>query len=276
MRKIIISSAAVLGVLVLTLGAPGTAVASSGPAIYASEQAGYAVTGAHFQSITTTFKLPDASQFAKNIGTMTDSVQLWSANYILVAGVTTCTSHNCMAGGKPSPGSKWVFTASVWQYSSNILQSLDFSVNFYRELSPGDTVTISISYGRSADHFHVDDQTTGVKWNATHPDPGDTFKQGRAGVEFSAPAAGQPVTPSSWGSPVGGFKPPSSETLLQAFSATTLTTTTGVTHSLSYASWAHHIVYLTSDGTSGGSIEATPHGLGNSGHNFSVYLEPAV
>ena len=82
MRKITISSAAVLGVLVLMSGAAGTAVASSGPAIYASEQAGYAVTGAHFQNITTTFKLPDASQFAKNIGTMTDSVQLWSANYI--------------------------------------------------------------------------------------------------------------------------------------------------------------------------------------------------
>ncbi len=273
MRRITISSAAVFGVLVLMSGAAGTAVASSGPAIYASEQAGYAVTGAHFQNITTTFKLPDASQFAKNIGTMTDSVQLWSANYILVAGVTTCTSHNCMAGGRSSPGNKWVFTASVWVYSGNILHGLNFSVNFYREFSPGDTVTLSINYAHSTDQFHVDDQTTGVKWTATYSDPGDIFKQGRAGVEFSAPAAGQPVTPSSWGSPAGGFKAPSSETLLQAFSSTTLTTTSGLTHSLSYASWKHHIVYLTSGG---GSIEAAPHGLGNSGHNFSVYLEPAV
>lgn len=272
MRKITASFAA-LCTVTLMLSAAGTAQAATGPAIYASEQAGYAVTGAHFRNITTTFKLPDASRFAKNIGTMTDSVQLWSANYILVAGVTTCTSHNCMAGGKPAPGNKWVFTASVWLYSGNILHGLNFSVNFFREFSPGDTVTLSINYAHSTDHFSVDDQTTGVKWTATYSDPGDAFSQGRAGVEFSAPAAGQPVTPSSWGSPAGGFKAPSSETLQQAFSATTLTTTAGVTNSLSYASWKHHVVYLTSGG---GSIEAAPHGLASSGKNFTVYLEPAV
>jgi hypothetical protein len=38
--------------------------------------------------------------------------------------------------------------------------------------------------------------------------------------------------------------------------------------------WAHHRVKMTSNGSSGGAVEAGPHHLSNHGCNFSIYLEP--
>ena len=58
-------------------GVAAAASASTGAPAYSPEQAGYAATGAHFKVAEVWVKLPDASRFAHELGSLSVSVQLW-------------------------------------------------------------------------------------------------------------------------------------------------------------------------------------------------------
>jgi hypothetical protein len=74
---------------VLALAVP--AAASTGTAQISPEQAGYTDTGAQFKSITAAVYLRNPTQYASEVASFGDSVQLWSAGLVAVVGVTAST-----------------------------------------------------------------------------------------------------------------------------------------------------------------------------------------
>jgi hypothetical protein len=259
-----------VGALALSLGSAGIASAATGTVFYSHEQAGYAATGAHFQYVQSTVKLPDASQFASEVASYGVSVQLWTkyrvavvkvSNSTVTAGshygasvaVYSRTTHSliCSTASStlpcPSVGSRWT----------------DGSVDF----APGDDVTLAALYDRSTgiDHFYVDDETTGVElfYGGYVPGTGKVYGQARVGTEFS--------TTSPWGA--FGYSSPPAETHLVTFRDTVLLTYSGQWSTLT-SWWTHHKIKATADGTSATPVEVAPHDLFNSGANFGVYLEP--
>ncbi len=55
----------------------GSAAASTGSAYYSADQAGYVATGAKFKFAGGTVRLPDASHYARELGRVGVSIQLW-------------------------------------------------------------------------------------------------------------------------------------------------------------------------------------------------------
>ena len=139
---------------------------SDRPAVLSPEQAGYVATGARFQAVQSSVLLPDAANFASEVGGFGVSAQLWTKHRVVVLGVSnTTTAGNYFAAVAvfnrkthalicstaasgplqcPNVGSRWT----------------DGSVSF----APGDDMTLTVIYDRAAgrDHFFVDDNTSGV------------------------------------------------------------------------------------------------------------------
>jgi hypothetical protein len=80
-----VAAAAVLALAVPTSASTGTAQISP-------EQAGYSATGAQFNHIYATVYLRNPAQYAGEVASFGQSVQLWSAGLVAVIGVTASTS----------------------------------------------------------------------------------------------------------------------------------------------------------------------------------------
>src|SRR6266513_3150559 len=189
----VVSALGSLGV-VQALAAP--AGAATGPPFFSTEQAGYVATGARFQAVQSSVRLPNAANFASEVAGFGVSAQLWTKFRVVVLGVsnsTTAGNYNAAASGAqkcPNVGSRWT----------------DGSVSF----APGDDVTLTIAYDRAAgrDHFFVDDNTSGVSlsYGGYVPGTGKNYTQARVGAEFAA---------SPWGSFT--YTAPAAETHLVTF-----------------------------------------------------------
>src|SRR5262245_52622055 len=77
------------------------AAASTGSAFYSPDQAGYAATGANFRYVEGTVRLPDASHYARELGRVGVSVQLWTSATIYELRLSVCTDTTCAPGGSP-------------------------------------------------------------------------------------------------------------------------------------------------------------------------------
>ena len=261
----LVSALGSLGVI-LALAAP--AAAATGPPFFSTEQAGYAATGARFQFVETTVRLPNAANFASEVAGFGVSAQLWTQFRVVVLGVSNTTTagnynaavavfnrttHALICSTAASGAQKCPNVGSRWT---------DGSVSF----APGDDMTLAITYDRSTgrDHFFVDDNTTGVElfYSGYVPGTGKNYTQARVGAEFAA---------SPWGTFT--YTAPAAETHLVTFRDSFLVTYSGSQSSFS-SWWTHHKIVATSDGTSAGTVEVRPHNLFNFGANFGVYLQP--
>lgn len=67
----------------------------------ASGDAGYAADGARLSVVETWVKLPAPSQYARELGSLSASVQLWTSRQVFDLKVIACTDAACRPGGKP-------------------------------------------------------------------------------------------------------------------------------------------------------------------------------
>ena len=267
---VIVALVSVLGSLGVALALAAPAAAATGPPLFSPEQAGYAATGARFQYVQSTVRLPNAANFASEVAGFGVSAQLWTSYRVVVLGVsntTTAGNYNaavavfsrtthaliCSTAGSgaqkcPNVGSRWT----------------DGSVSF----APGDNVTVAIRYDRSTgrDHFFVADRTTGVtlSYSGYRPGTGKNYIQARVGAEFAA---------SPWDTFT--YHPPAAETHLVTFRNSVLVTYSGSKSTFS-SWWTHHKIIANSTGSSidPGHAKVMPHNLFNFGANFGVYLKP--
>lgn len=173
------------------------AVASSGPRYASAEQAGYAATGAQFRDVQASVYLRNPVQYAGEAGQYSDSVQLWSAHWVAVAGLSASTS---------GPG--YTPYAEVFDTSSHQLVVSDpdawWCIDFDQcgstigSYSTGDNVMLSVDYAPDTGHltFVADDTgpdgfDTGHLLASYTINTGESFSQARAGPS-SAPTRGPP------------------------------------------------------------------------------------
>jgi hypothetical protein len=103
-RRVAGCTAALLTAALLT-GTAGTATAgavsaSAGRPPSASGDAGYAVTGTRLLVAESWVTLPNPARFARELGAVTASVQLWTPHEVFDLRVTACTDAGCRPGGK--------------------------------------------------------------------------------------------------------------------------------------------------------------------------------
>jgi hypothetical protein len=158
--------AATASAVALVLATPGQAGAVTAPAVASPEQAGYAATGAQFRYVQASFTLPDAADFASEIGGLGLSVHLWSAHSVIVLGVsnsTTAGNYNA-AAAVFNPVTKTTVCSTAGSgtglCSGVPADWTDGSVSF----TPGDFLTESIYYNRTpgTTTFEVTDVTSGA------------------------------------------------------------------------------------------------------------------
>src|ERR1700722_9349193 len=123
----VIASLAALG-----LATAGPSAAAVRPAVASPEQAGYVATGARFRYVQTTVTLPDATQFASEVGGFGLSVQLWSGAKILVLGISPATG---------PPAEPYNAAVAVFDRATGGSLHTDTSSP---AMAPGDSVTLSV------------------------------------------------------------------------------------------------------------------------------------
>jgi hypothetical protein len=252
---------------------PATALAGTGAPAYSKEQAGYSVTGRNFREVEVNVQLPSAGRFAASLGRLTLSVQLWSENLVIDAGVTACTDSSCQPGGAPrSRLYRPVVTVFSRATRAVLCSTMNSScpgvpASFNRErFRPGHRASMSIFFDNDADYLV---STVGSQaYSGYVPPSGIRFTQARIGAELGAtpwttityrtPSREQLLA--TFGVPVG--PPYEAEFALQDRAA-------GCVASPRYA---HHQVLMTRSGSSATWVRARPGGLSNLGCNFGVYL----
>lgn len=259
------------------VAAAGTATAGTGPVFHSPEQAGYAATGARFKVAEVRVKLPYASHFARELGRVGVSVQLWSAATVLDLRVSACTDASCHPGGTPATR-RYSVALRVFSRSTGALicttrnstcPSVPASWNNAR-FAPGRTVDVSLFYdhtnGFTDASVGIPATNTGADYANYNPGAGINFRQARIGVEFGA---------SPWSKIP--FRHPASETLLASFWVPSRPAEAELAPYRGNGGcfdswWTSHRVTMTAAGTSA-VAEARPHGLSNHGCDFGVYLE---
>jgi len=268
--------AALIGAVIVIAG--GIAAASTGRSYYSRDQAGYAATGARFRVAEVHVTLPHASHYARELGQIGLSVQLWSTATVLDLRLSACTSRNCKPGGTPvTRRYRPVLRAFSRSTGSLICSTLNrtcpnvpSSWNKAR-FAPGKKVDISLIYQPfdGGVEASVEARRSGAGYSNYYLNPGLAFNQARIGAELG-------LTP--WSRVP--FRHPSHQMRLATFwEAATgpmeaeLATYRG--SSGCFASWwRRHTLNMTSNGTSSRRREARPGGLWNYGCDFRVYLEP--
>ena len=257
-------------------GAAGTALARTGPAFRSPEQAGYAVSGAHFTGVEAWVTLPTAAGFAREVGQLGVSAQVMTQRLIVDLKATTCTTSTCRPGGRPVRRSYRVQVA-VYNRSSHALvcstaasgsrecPKVPSSFRSYR-VRPGSKVQLYIIYAPPWDFLFL---SVGAAQYNLPVHKHYAFTQARLGVEFGANPWSRvpfrsprtPIAITTFGRP----KPP-------PYWAEVITAD-GSSGGIA-GWWTHHPVMMTRNGRPDGAPEARPGALSDHGYRFTVYLEP--
>jgi hypothetical protein len=264
----------------LSAVAAGGASAATAPGIGSPEQAGFAASGAQFRYVQTVVTLPNAANFASEIGGFGISVQLWSSHQVAVLGISNSTTSGnysaAVAMFDPTQPNRNVYPNGLICSTAGSGSQLcagtpadwtDGSVSF----APGDTVIISAFYNQATGGtlFLVKDPAASESLSYTFASgTGISWRQARVGAEFGC----SPWASCSGSSPVPYSAPPSPVHLAK-FSGTRLTTYSG--HRAGFRSWwVHAKVKWTRNGHIGGAVNGKPRDLFDAGTAFNVYLQP--
>jgi hypothetical protein len=267
--------------LVVALGAAGAAVtmlagsaaASTGPAYYAADQAGYTATGARFKVVEVNAWLPDASRFSREIGRLGFSLEMLTPALVIDLSVYACTDPTCRPGGRPVTN-RYRLAFKIYHRSTHALicstanstcPGVPRAWNNAR-LAPGHQAGLSLFYDHRNGALFAG--AGRYAYNNYPANSGMVVNQVRVGVELgNTPWSAVP------------FRGPARETRLASFGVPAgppyeaeIGTYSGQGSCLN-SWWVRHELAMTSDGTSRPAVEARPHGLSNLGCNFGIYLE---
>lgn len=252
------------------------AAASAAQRVPASADAGYAVTGKHLNVVETWVTLPAPWHFARELGSISASVQLWTARKVIDLTVTACTDATCRPGGKPARR-RYHTVLSVFNRESHALicstaaagrlRCQDTPPAFVRQrFAPRQVVNLSLVY--TIPYLFVFAQA-GEDYNyqvvgSVPAKPTLNFTSARIGVELGA---------SPWSAP--RLRAPVSAIGLMSFDRPTpppyaaeIANLNNKAGGIAAPWWSHHVI-----STSPTSPYATAGRLWDQGYGLTVYLK---
>jgi hypothetical protein len=278
LRRIAVAGAVVATAVALMAG---TAEAGTGSNYYAPAQAGYAATVGNLTYVGAHVTLPNASAFARELGTLDFGVGLWSGSTVVDLGVVACTDNTCKPGGKPQGRYYWPVFRIYSKKTGKLICSAalgncpsSFPDHWaHTAFRPGTSLDITLSYSPAAGALFPEIATnkTDINYDTFALGSGASFGQVRIAAEFGA----TPLAPAPFNAPPKAvklgtfFEPPGPPYEAE------LATYNGRSACLGASWFTRHALLLTKSGT-GTHVRARPGGLsGTGGCDFSVYLEPA-
>ncbi len=263
-RRLLAAAAVPAAVAAAVLASPGAAGASTGPRYASTEQVGYAATGAQFRYVQGVVYLRKPAQYAGEVGHYSNSVQLWSAGYVMLAGLSASTS-----------GSAYTPHAEVFDPGNHQLLASDPRAVWcvpgghcgttIGTFPAGDSVVVNISYDLGTRLVFDEEDASGFDFEAVyHPSAGVSFTQARIGTEFGS---------DPWTAP-SSYTHPARWTKIAAYSHVSVVNYNSNQWPL--ASWfVHHKIFMSAITGSLIDVQAAPTDLADSGLSFQDWLAPA-
>jgi hypothetical protein len=263
-RRLLTAAVMTAAVATLALAGSGVAGASTGPAEISPEQAGYTATGAQFSYVDALVYLRKPGQYASEVASVADSVQLWSAGLVVTLGVRVSTS-----------GSGYTQYATVYDRSTHAVIASNPNAEFCDSnenecnlppapFGPGVQLGLSIQYSPADGSLEmIEVFSGGFSFVSSYTVAGQSFTQARIGTEFGS---------SPWD---GSYShtPPAKPVKVAAFSNAQLGTYSGHSSSL-WSWWVHHPLLANTGQQSGSDWVAVPASLSSLGSSFSTYFVP--
>jgi hypothetical protein len=277
LRRIAFAGAVVATAVALMAG---TAEAVPGSNYYSSAQAGYAATTGNVRYVGAHITLPNASAFARELGTLEFGVELWNNSTVVDLGVVACTDNTCKPGGKPEGRYYWPVFRVYSKKTGTLICSAalrncpdSWPTHWaHTAFRPGTSLDITLSYISQEGLLDasIAFNTTAIDYD-TFALGSVSFSQARIAAEFgSTPFAPAPFNAPARAIKLGTFfEPPGPpyEAELAVYN--------GHSSCLGGSWFTRHTLLLTKSGT-GTHVRSRPGGLsGAGGCDFSVFLEPA-
>jgi hypothetical protein len=280
LRRIALAGA-VVATAVALVAAPAGAEAATGPSYYSPAEAGYAATVSNLTYVGAHITLPNASAFARELGTLEFGVTLWGGSTVVDLGVVACTDNTCEPGGKAEGRYYWPVFRIYSKKTGKLICSAalgncpsSFPDHWaHTAFRPGTSLDITLSYTTGAGALFpiIATSKTDIDYDTFALGSGASFGQVRIAAEFGAtPFAQAPFNAPAKAIKLGTFFEPAGP----PFEAE-LATYNGRSGCLGASWFTRHALLLTKTGT-GTHVRARPGGLsGTGGCDFSVFLEPA-
>ena len=246
-------------------GAATTLPSAAGGRIYTTDQAGYAATGAAFQTASASVYLRSPGQYAKVddgiswethlYGTDTKTAKKWEIDLGVGGDPASLTGGNYNVWAQSADDSGQIQGASSTWNGAAVTGNQQAGA-----FQPGDTVYESIHYDRASGF---------VSWRVS--DAAANLFTGQAFVGSNV-SFGEASVVGAF-DPGSSFAPPAALLKLASFTGIRLTSSSG--HQAGFASWwTHSKVVATSNGTSAGTVRAQPANLPSGGTSFPVSFLP--
>lgn len=275
MRRIVTTAVAGLAAIAASLTMAGVASASPGITQISPEHSGYSATGAQFKDVSASVYLRNPEQYTGVVAGFGHSVQLWSADKVIVLGVSDTTAAGSKASGfSPAVAvfnrSDHSLTASstdgtisaTWHPAGGPPQPATAGGSF----PVGTTVTERAHYNlTTGDVNFTATDTAGDQFTATYQAGlGQSFNQVRIGTEFGT---------DPWTAP--SYSPPAGWTKIGVFNNVRLAPYSGRAGTLT-SSWVTHALEANTEAQSStGDWVSIPSNLGNGGTSFVTVFVPA-
>ena len=184
-RRLLAAAVMSAAVAAAVLAGSGVAGASTGTAEISPEQAGYTATGAQFKYIDALVYLRNPGQYASEVASFGDSVQLWSAGLVVTLGVTASTS-----------GSGYTQYATIYDRSTHTVIASNPNAEFCdsnenvcnlppQPFDAGTQLDLSISYSPADGSLEmIEVFSGGFSFVSSYTVTGQSFTQARIGTDF--------------------------------------------------------------------------------------------
>jgi hypothetical protein len=252
-------------VAAVALAGSGPVGASTGSQEISPDQAGYTATGAQFQAVGDSVYLRNPTQYASEVASFGDSVQLWSSGLVVTLGVTASTS-----------GTNYTQHATIYDRSTHAVIASNPNAKFCDNnldqcnLPPSPFATgiplyLELRYSPATGTLNMIEYFDGgyTFWSSYTLSPGLSFTQARIGTDFGS---------SPWD---GSYShtPPAQPVKVARFDDVQLESYSGHFSSL-WSWWVHHKLLANTEQQSGSDWVAVPIDLSVFGSSFSTYFVP--
>jgi hypothetical protein len=269
--------------------ASAVAGTSAGTVRAVAGDAGFASTARHLGGVETYVWLPDASRFSRELGSVSVSIQLWSATRVLDLRATACTDASCKPGGRPAVRD-YRLEFDVYNRATRALicstartaphKCPGFSGSWNRQkFRPGVQLALSLIYpipydnalvGAASQNVNIVGQAAfyTVSNNQDPRKPDVDFDQARLGVELgSSPWAAANVR-----APESALKIATSDRPVPPPYFAEIVSLRHPAGGIAGRWWGHHAISARTV-SKGAAVAARPGGLFDDGYGFTVFLE---